>query len=228
MPEKDFYSREIVPTVPAPYSISLNNNQRRLLQIFKTPDSFIPNGDESFALKELGCNKSQFMRMARGLFGIVGTYDGHDLKYKLIGEKLIKTSFYKYGYFIPNANWKPLQDSLKNGGDFQSKIDANDLPTLEYIYTRSLELAQMRGAYGNPRFHPTEISKHTGTSKESARNSMSRLVGILAPTYVTKLIETPGTSLITDGTIAVNSPRWFLPHARIGEAERVLAGERKI
>lgn len=166
-------------------------------------------------IKKIGGSETNAKRIVRSLYGILSLYEYPSFKFNRKGKILY--------YYLPHKNYAPVQDALNNRGIFKGKIEQRDINILRAIYNRDKELKERYGKNWNPRFHETEIAKLSNKGKKSVRNSLDRLIGILAETNIQEIFELPShDGDYSNDFIYIYKPRWFLPTARISTAKEII------
>ena len=165
--------------------------------------------EESKYREKRGRKKERIIDILRDLYGIISIHHSRVI----------------WHYFIPPGIYPLVQNAIKTGV-FEREFSDGDLYTLGVIYRRSQELRNMRQhkRYGNPRFHPTEVSKLNLKDKESTIKSLDNLVGILAVSLIWDQFKPENTpeDYSPSFKIRYDRKRWFLPYARLPDAKKLL------
>ncbi len=172
-------------------------------------------------LSGTGWTDSRINKVVRSLYGILALAERpHTMR---IEGRLYRWRRIDHIY-VPEENREAVDIALKTNGLFGKEVENEDLPVLKSVYDRNKEL---RGQYGNwlsPRFHVSEVARRTRREKADTRNSLTRLVGILAKTTIRakKELGAPEDSGGSNEMYSDSMHRWFLPPARVKDAEKIL------
>lgn len=160
--------------------------------------------DETDALE---WTDSKLEKVTRSLYGVLGVSEEHFYS-RRVGRRVVGYA----GFSIPHQNYEAVYAALESGR-FEKEVEPADVDVLHVIYERDAELRKGRPRW-NPRFHLSEVSKRSRKSSRAVRESIQRLTGVLAETHFREKVK--GKPCMTGKT------RWFLPTARLSDAERVL------
>jgi hypothetical protein len=196
------------------YSIELNEDQLKLLSVLDydiLPSFSISPPD----IDKLGWSKSKARRVVRSLYGIFAIEEEEPWHFYKKTQKTVYRHFY-----IPSENIQPVKDALGGDGRFRGEVETEDLPVLKTVYERDRELKTLYGHGWNPRFFEAEVAKRANMSKGKTRKGLDRLVGVLARTNLREWKR-----VLMDNKyelIMLHRPQWFLPKARIPQADKIL------
>ncbi|MCK4497002.1 MAG: hypothetical protein KAU24_02340 [Candidatus Aenigmarchaeota archaeon] len=171
--------------------------------------SFSPRDHDT--LKKLDWSESKARRIIRSLYGIFEIDEEEPWHYH------DKTCYHHF--HIPEENTQSVRKALGGDGRFLGEVEIEDIPVLKAVYKRDKELKSRYGCTWNPRFYPTEVARRSHTTKGKARKSLDRLVGVLART--SRRYWKDVTIDDAREVIMIYRPQWFLPTARVPQAEHV-------
>lgn len=113
---------------------------------------------------------------------------------------------YYSGFFVPDSNYRPIQEANKNGHWFRKKMGEDEAGVLSYIAEKTRHLKSHTNKGHRPRFSAQEIANHFGCSRAEAVEKLHALEGILCHVLGPDYYFTPKDIPLQD--------RWFLPSVR--------------
>src|SRR3989338_351315 len=187
-------------------------------------------------------SKSRIWRVVRSLYGVIsireashtvyragqGEYIGNSWNYREIRAPKTVTGRSRYESFeVPTSNREAVKVALDTG-EFEKIVQAEDIPVLVAIYSRTQALRDRYGNNFSPRFYEKEVANLTNKPISEMRESLERLEGLICraeldASKALKLADPDNRD--GDNGIRIKRqyrPRWFMPSARVPDVETFL------
>lgn len=179
----------------------------------------VSSNDAYIWFPPIGWSEAKWRRVLRSLYGIVRFEE--QAKYSL--NRLGRGPFYDH-YNVPAKHFRALETAFRNDGKFPVIFREDDVQVLRAVYERRQYLRERYGTDWNPRFYVSEIAGRCEIKKKAAVERLERLEGVLARATVMehKWSIFRETAFTKDAYDPVIAPVWFLPSARIKDAEAIL------